>query len=423
MQQAIAIAIVGSGPAGCYLAQALRRSLPDAVITIFDRLASPFGLVRYGVAPDHQGTKSIQGQFSRLFERDNVSFAGNVEVGVDVTLDELRKTHHVVALATGLSRDRALGVPGENLPGVYGAGQITRILNTHPLETPTLPKLGRSVAIVGGGNVSLDIVRCLTKSSADFDGSDINDEALLNYEATPVTHIDLVCRSSAGTAPFDLAMLTELGKIDGVQFLCSDPYGTEDSATPAAVARAAVLAELFSPKRCTDPRVTVRVHFGWAPTRILGHNKAEALEVRSRQDQLLLRTIGSDSIITAIGFDFDPEGGEPGLAAANLETGIVEDGLYRTGWAKRGSKGTIPENRLCAKAVAAEILRDLARLPASEKPGFSGLPDSVQSAAVDYQGWLRVDEAERAAAPKGRTRKKKSDHSWMLTVAQDAVRT
>ncbi|GAB13279.1 putative ferredoxin--NADP(+) reductase [Arthrobacter globiformis NBRC 12137] len=417
MQPNPTLAIVGSGPAGCYLAQTLRRSLPDAEITIFERLASPFGLVRYGVAPDHQGTKSIQAQFARLFERDNVRFAGNIDVGSVVTLDDLRATHHVVVLATGLARDRRVGVPGENLLGVFGAGQLTRTANSHPLEKPTLPPLGRTVAIIGGGNVSLDVVRFLIKTPGEFAGSDVNDVALEEYAAAPVTHIDLICRSSPEAAPFDPAMVAELGKTPGVQFTSLD-HSTADGTT-SVEAHPAALAALLPSTPGGTPRVRVRLHFNATTTRIIGMDHAVGVEVRRPDGQL--QTIPAQSVITAVGFDCDPSDPLIGDRGASQETGYLAEGLYRTGWAKRGARGTIPENRHCAKAVAAEILEYLAAAALPAKPGYAGLPDAVHDRATDYAGWLRVDAAERAAAPGNRSRKKLPDHAWMVATARETV--
>lgn len=136
------VAVVGSGPSGCFFAQMLRKQWPDAHITVFDRLPVPFGLVRYGVAPDHQHTKRIVDRFTRVFEDERTAFAGNVEIGRDVSVDELRANFHVVVIAAGISGDRVLSIPGENLPGVYGAGQMMRWINAHPDEANFSPDFG-----------------------------------------------------------------------------------------------------------------------------------------------------------------------------------------------------------------------------------------------------------------------------------------
>lgn len=414
----LSIAVIGSGPSGCYLAQSLRRSFPQSEITIYDRLASPFGLVRYGVAPDHQNTKSIQAQFTRLFERDNVTFAGNIEVGIDVTLAELRSIHHIVVLAAGLSTDRVVGVPGENLPEVYRAGPLTRLFNAHPLEPIEIPKFGKSVVIIGGGNVSIDILRLLIKQPEDFLQSDIDDAVLDAYLQDPVSHIDLVCRSTIENAPSDPVMLAELGRVRGVKFSCPDPLDVAEEASRTALARAKTVQGLLAVDPGTDIRVEVTLHFGWAPARINGEEHVQNVELRSVTKDRPNVHLDADAVVTAIGFDFD--GGEwhgLGELTANLETGMLDEGLYRTGWIKRGSRGTIAENRSCAKAVAEEIIAGSESLKQQAKPGYGGLPDAVRAKAVDYSAWKLVDAAETEAASVGRSRRKFPSHEHMVAIA------
>jgi ferredoxin--NADP+ reductase len=422
MDTPLSIAVIGSGPSGCYLAQSLRRSFPQSEITIYDRLASPFGLVRYGVAPDHQSTKSIQAQFARLFERDNVRFAGNVEVGADVSLDELRSIHHIVVLAAGLAEDRVVGVPGEDLPEVYRAGRITRLFNAHPLEPTEVPKFGKSVAIIGGGNVSIDILRLLIKRPEDFLNSDIDDDVLAAYVRAPVRHIDLICRSSITNASSDPVMLAELGRVSGVKFSCADPIEVAEDAPRTAVARAKAVEELLQVNPGTEARAEVVLHFGWAPVSINGDGHVQSLELRSANDDRPNILLDTDSVVTAIGFDFD--GGDwHGLGAlkANLESGVLDYGLYRTGWIKRGSRGTIAENRSCAKGVAEEIVAGIDSLQQRPKPGYAGLPEEVRAKAVDYSAWKRVDSAETNAAAADRSRRKFPIHEQMVAIAHNKV--
>ncbi|MDQ0213336.1 FAD-dependent oxidoreductase [Arthrobacter bambusae] len=420
MDAPLSIAVIGSGPSGCYVAQSLRRSFPQSEITIYDRLASPFGLVRYGVAPDHQSTKSIQAQFARLFERENVRFAGNIEVGVDVSLDELRSIHHIVVLAAGLAEDRALGVPGEDLPEVYRAGRITRLFNAHPLEPTKVPKFGSSVAIIGGGNVSIDILRLLIKRREDFVNSDIDDAVLDAYAQAPVSRVDLICRSTITNAPSDPVMLAELGRVSGVKLSCADSIEVAEDAPRTAVARAKAIEELLQVGLGTEPRVDVVLHFGWAPVSIIGDGHVQNVELRSVNDDRPNILLNTNSVVTAIGFDFD--GGDwHGLGAlkANLETGVLDFGLYRTGWIKRGSRGTIAENRSCAKAVAEEIVADAGSLQRQPKTGYASLPEEVRAKAVDYSAWRRVDSAETEAASADRSRRKIPSHEQMVAIAHN----
>ena len=157
------VAIVGAGPSGCYLAQALLKAAPELEVDLIDALPVPYGLVRYGVAADHQGTKAVARQFARVFERQGAQFWGNVALGREVTLEALQGAYDAVVLAAGLAGDRRLGVPGDDLPGVHGAGRLTRALYEHP-EAEALPALGAHPLIVGNGNVAIDLLRLLAKA-------------------------------------------------------------------------------------------------------------------------------------------------------------------------------------------------------------------------------------------------------------------
>src|SRR5215472_6988890 len=168
------IAIIGSGPAGCYLADQLLRLIPDASIDLLEKLPVPFGLIRYGVAPDHQNTKSVARVFDRMLSRDRVSFFGNVEVGRDVRLEEVRSLYDAVVLATGAAGDRRLGIPGEDLRGVVGSGAFVAWYNGHPhSEAPVVDGV-RSAVVIGNGNVALDVARILAKGANELAGSDLS---------------------------------------------------------------------------------------------------------------------------------------------------------------------------------------------------------------------------------------------------------
>ncbi|MFC7764951.1 FAD-dependent oxidoreductase [Leucobacter soli] len=175
--------------------------------------SSPYGLIRYGVAADHQSTKTITRQFDRLFADPAVRFAGDIEVGRDLGLDELCAAFDVVVLATGLSDDARIGIPGEDLPGIYGSGTITRVLNSHPGERPFLPALGDDVVIIGGGNVAIDLLRFLVKDRSGYIDSDIADHALDAYLSAPAERVTLLNRSAPAAAKSDPQMLKELAAL------------------------------------------------------------------------------------------------------------------------------------------------------------------------------------------------------------------
>ena len=166
MSAPLHIAIVGAGPSGCYVADALGRKLPGARIDVFDRLPTPFGLVRGGVAPDHQGTKNIARQFERILGKEGVRFLGNIAIGRDLAYAELKEAYDVLVIATGALQDRRLGIPGEDLDAVYGSGRFVAWYNGIPDGRDLDPRLdGKSLAIVGNGNVALDIARLLAKTT------------------------------------------------------------------------------------------------------------------------------------------------------------------------------------------------------------------------------------------------------------------
>ena len=191
----ISVAIVGAGPAGFYCAEALLERSDAVAVDIIERLPTPYGLVRAGVAPDHQSTKQVTRKFEQTALENLVHFYGNVEVGRDIGLDELGRLYDAVVLATGSPNDRALGIAGEHLPGVYGASAFVGWYNGHPDFRDLAPRLGRLAVVVGNGNVSLDIARILVRSRAEMVASDIPDYALAAIEAADVTDV-----SAAGTA-------------------------------------------------------------------------------------------------------------------------------------------------------------------------------------------------------------------------------
>lgn len=251
------VAIIGSGPSGCFTAQGLLKARPDWTVDIYDRLPVPFGLVRYGVAPDHQGTKAITRQFERLFERQGARFFGNVTVGRDVTLDALRGAYDAVVLAAGLAGDRDHGLGPAD--GVIGAGELTRALYDHP-DAGDLPDIGGHVIILGNGNVAVDILRLLSKTEAELEGSDLGPRASDWLAARPIDSLTILGRSPATAARFDPVMIRELAKLQGVSITVADlPAG--DAADDKLIA---VLRELDGLAR-GPRRVTFR--FGCTPRR------------------------------------------------------------------------------------------------------------------------------------------------------------
>ncbi|TAM98976.1 MAG: oxidoreductase [Rhizobiaceae bacterium] len=404
------VAIIGTGPAGCYLAQALLKAEPELAVDLIDRLPVPYGLVRYGVAPDHQGTKAVTRQFERLFERQGARFFGNVTVDAPL-LAVLREAYDAVVLAAGLSSDRRLGIPGEDLDGVIRAGELTRALYDHP-DAARLPKLGRRVVLMGNGNVAIDLLRLLAKTPEELAGSDLGPEASEWLARSPVEEITIVGRSPAAAARFDAVMVKELAKLSGVTVNVVDP-GTSDE--PEGMKKIDALASLAAtqggPKR-------IAFRFSLTPVAVEGE-RGHVAAVRFRDGAGAERIVPCDTFLTAIGF----EAGADALRRDRLlgeafdpEAGILAQGLYAAGWFRRGPRGTIPENRTDAQGLAARILADFGNMPqAGSKAGravFAGRP-----AIVTYAGWQCIDAAECAAAQPNRCRRKIASRAEMLQLA------
>jgi len=418
------IAIVGSGPAGCYAAQFLHKEWPNAPITIFERLPVPYGLLRYGVAPDHQGTKAVVQQFERLFAKDPVYFHGNIEIGRDITLGNLRAAFDVVVLATGLTGDRSLGIPGSDLPGVIGAGRITRLLNEHPEEPPEGVAVGRQVMIIGNGNVAIDVIRLLVKPDLDFAGSDLDLATRRRIAPQRIESVDVLGRSPAHSAKFDPTMIAELARIPGVRFIVR---GVEDGVA-SDDPRVRAIAELALDGDGAEPSAatTVTFHFGWIPESIVGSDRVRSVIVRPTTGTEPCLALHPDTVITAIGFERDarrdldvdalPD------AEADPDAGRLAAGLYGVGWCAFGSGGNIPDNRARSRATVQTIVADVTaghlRLG---KPGRESLDPQVLAGAVDYRGWRQIDARETRAAPAGMVRRKIKDIAEMLEAAGHTV--
>lgn len=414
------IAIVGAGPAGCFTAQAIRRVCPDATIDVFDRLPVPYGLIRYGVAADHQGTKSVARQLERLFTHDGVVFHGNVDIGDEVDLAGLREAFDAVVLATGVHADVELDIPGAGLPGVIGSGRLTRLLNGHPDEKVPLT-IGRQVIVVGHGNVAIDVVRLLTVDAVGLNGSDI-DDAVRERVVRDIRVVHVVGRAQPSAAKFDAVLLRELAGVPGIAHVV---HGVDELTTPQGKdARIDAVRELagVAPEQA---RVRVEWWFGLAPFEIEGGapgDGAGGSESRSRVRAVRFTGAGdeqvrliADTIVTAVGFR---AGDGSFVAPGEHPTGRAEPALYVAGWLRRGPRGTIPDQRADARALARQLAEDVASGDVTTtRPGVVALGELP--GAIDHDGWRRIDRHETEHAASGRVRSKLSSHAELLAVARD----
>ncbi|MEM6640463.1 MAG: FAD-dependent oxidoreductase [Pseudomonadota bacterium] len=401
------IAIVGAGPAGCFLAQALLRTSPTLHVDVIDTLPVPYGLLRYGVATDHQGTKAVARQFARVFERQGARFFGNVHIGRDVTLDALRASYDAVVLATGLHQDRRLGVPGDDLPGVIGAGALTRALYEHP-DAQALPDLGTHPVVIGNGNVAIDVVRVLLKTQSEFDGSDLGAGPGRWLDDNRIDSLTVFGRSPAASAKFDAVMIRELGKLQNVSVRVSGLGDPADDDAPVIAA----LREVGESESAAAG-TTLEFCFSMQVAQIIGDDGVTAVRFHTPDGPL---EWPATSVITAIGFESNPDLPRSDLLrhATDRERGILGPGLFGAGWFCHGPRGTIPDARRGAADMAATVLEFTEVDP--KKAGariFESLPD-----VVSYDGWQRIDNAEVHAAPATRVRQKLTHRRELLSEAR-----
>ncbi|MDO9486804.1 MAG: FAD-dependent oxidoreductase, partial [Sphingomonadaceae bacterium] len=356
------VAIIGSGPAGYYTAEGLLKSFGDGVrIDIIDRLPTPFGLIRAGVAPDHQSIKAVSRRFEATSLAANVRFVGNLAVGDGVTLDELRQLYHAVVIATGAPADRKLGVPGEDLAGVIGSAAFVGWYNGHPdFADLALPLDAESVCIIGNGNVALDVARILAKAPAELSGSDIAAHAADALRGSQVRDIHIIGRRGphqVGFTPKELGEMGELQRAYPVIEPADFPPAVADASLDPGLRKVVGFLREFAgrpPRR--DAAVRVHFHFFAKPVGVEGDGKVERLVLERTaltQDGQAIGTgdtyrIACGMVVPCIGYRTSPIPGVPYDAAlgrfANAD-GRIAPGLYCVGWARRGPTGTIGTNR------------------------------------------------------------------------------
>ncbi len=361
------IAFIGAGPAALYTAQALVRMHPDIRIDMLDRWSKPNGLIRYGVAPDHLGTKRVARQFTRLFERQGVGFFGGVEVGRDLDLCELRDLYDVVVLAVGLHGDRHLNIPGEQLPGVRRSGALARWLNGYPTATRPQP-LGSRVVIVGNGNVALDLARMIAKGPDEL-GAAADPALFAALETGRVGEIHVVGRSEAAKAKFASPLLRELKALKETQIFVEDLDRTETTglkSTPPL----AVLADLHG-SGPADARCTLRFHFEKQPVEIVGKRQVEAMAFRAKTGTL---TVPASAVITAIGFEEAPDASlrRSAFDVSGNSHKLAPD-LYCVGWFRKGASGSLPDAREDGISAAQSILSSIIPSNVAGREGLAAL--------------------------------------------------
>ena len=426
-------AIIGSGPAGFYTAEALAKAYGEqARIDIIDKLPVPYGLIRFGVAPDHQSIKAVSKRYDKVADDPQVRFVGNVAVGEAVSVEELRGLYDAVILATGAPHDRALGIPGEDLPNVIGSAAFVGWYNGHPDFADLAPRLdGQHAVVIGNGNVALDVARILSKTRAEFAGSDIVGHALDALDGSGVRTITFLGRRG----PHQIAMtpkeLGELGhlavaapSVDPADF----PLLAEDEALDPGLRKSVTHLRAFAdvPSAGDKPKAIVFDFFA-KPLAVEGEGRAERVLVeRTRLEGS--RAVGTgetyavpaDLVVSCIGYSsphidgvpYDADGGK-----YRNDHGQIDDGLYCVGWARRGPSGTIGTNRPDGYEVAEQVAGAMAPGSDGGKAGGNALDVLLATRGAkptSFADWRRIEAAETAAARPDSPREKfVRHHDWL----------
>ena len=417
------IAVVGSGPAGYYTAEAAQNKFGDAVrVDIIDRLPVPYGLIRFGVAPDHQSIKGVHKRYEAVNLSDNVRFVGNVTVGRDVSIAELNQFYDAVVLATGAPADRRLGIPGDDLPGVIGSAAFVGWYNGHPDFAGLDPDLtGPGAVIVGNGNVALDVARILAKTRDEFLGADIVAHALDALNHSGIRRITLLGRRGPhqiAMTPKELGELGHLGRATPVVDLGDFPPIGEDALLEPGMRKSVTHLRDFAAAAGPAKDIAIDFDFFAMPVAVEGKDRVERIIVEKTRLDADLRAIGTGEryvipchlVIACIGYQTPPITGVPyehGRGRFASDEGRILPGLYCVGWARRGPSGTIGTNRPDGYAIIDMIAEDLTG--AADKPGRPALDALLDGRGVDivtFRDWQKIDAAEIARARAGAPREK-----------------
>jgi len=427
------VAVVGSGPAGFYAAESVLGSGISVEVDMFDRLPAPFGLVRYGVAPDHGSIKRIIARYEKTASRSEFMFFGNVDVGEDVAVDELHHYYDALIFAGGASADRRLGIPGEDLPRSYTATDFVAWYNGHPAYRQRQFDLSGEVAIViGQGNVAVDVARILSRPVDELARTDIAAHALEQLAESAVREVHMIGRRGPAQAAFTGPEVKELGRLNGCR-LVVNPADLELNATSRAeledpgrrerrknyellTVAAAATSDLDSGDG-DNPHRTLAIEFFKSPKELVGGNGVEGVVLErnelvggagSQKAQgtgensllpcdMVFRSVGYRGVATK-GVPFDEARGViPNDRGRVLDGGTPAPGMYTAGWIKRGPSGVIGTNKPDAIETVGCLLEDVRGLPACDEPSRDAVRELLSERAirvVDYPAWRRIDAAE-----------------------------
>jgi len=417
------VAIVGAGPAGYFAAQALQNLQNDDLqftIDMIERLPTPWGLVRSGVAPDHPKIKTVSKVFEKVATAGNFRLFGGVELGTDISIEQIREMYDAVVIATGSAIGKRLGIPGEDLPGSLSAAEFVPWYNAHPdFHSVEVPLDCETAIVIGAGNVAMDVARMLALEPSELDPTDTADHAIAALKKSTIREVIISARRGPEHAAFTSPELRELPKLEHTNVLINK------SDIEAAIVRAGDVIEketksnldamlLISEKEATSHDRTMKFQFLATPIEIKGSNKVEEVVFQKTGSEEKF-TVKCGLVITAIGYEAASIPGIPYESGKVVNTdGRVDENLYVVGWAKRGPSGVIGTNKSDASEVMKLLVEDLKS--AKNNGDISDL--LKEKKFVSQSHWEAINAAEVAAGePLGKPRKKFVSREDLLNIA------
>jgi ferredoxin--NADP+ reductase len=426
MSKQLRVAIIGSGPAGIYAGNILATKYSDVDIDLFDSLPAPYGLIRYGVAPDHPRIKGIVNSLHEMLDGGHIRFYGNVEFGRDLKLADIKEHYHAVIFATGAIKDASLSIPGVELEGSFGAADFVAWYDGHPDYPRTWPPNAKQVAVLGNGNVALDVARVLTKQADDMLSTDIPANVYAELKTSPVTDVHVFGRRGPAQIKFTPIELRELGEIEDVDIVLYEedfPEGWFNEEAEGITNQHKVMARIIQGWReeQSEPKTASRrlhLHFFSSPVEITGNTKVESIKFERtalNPDGTSVHGTGKfvefpvQAVYRAIGYfgselpdvPFDEKFGvirnEGGRVINNDGTQVPS--LYATGWIKRGPVGLIGHTKSDATETIDNLLADVSTLADPTTPNSEELLQKLAERGVkytDWSGWLNLNAHELA---------------------------
>lgn len=424
MTKPLNVAIIGAGPAGIYAADILAKSGLDVSIDLFERLPAPYGLVRYGVAPDHPRIKQIIVALYRILQRGDIRLLGNVEVGLDVTIDELEANYDAVIIATGADRDAPLQIPGADLPQSYGAADFVSWYDGHPDYPRTWPLEAEKVAVIGVGNVALDVARMLAKHPEDLLPTEIPQNVFDGLAQNPIKEVHVFGRRGPAQVKFTPLELRELGKVPDVDVIVSEEDFDFDEGSEQALRgsnQQRQVVKTLTQYASVDPESQqasrrIYLHLFESPDAIVADEDGNVAALRTERTELAgdgsVRGTGVftdwpvQAVYRAVGYYSSPipgvpfdtaRGIVPNVGGRVMEGAKTVPGLYATGWIKRGPVGLIGSTKSDAQETISNLVEDADSLTSSGSPAaVLELLEARGVPVTTWEGWEMLDQYERA---------------------------